>query len=49
MKEVLEFAFSDVWHFIGCCVFMLIIAYWKPIEITILNGRFKEKDNEYNT
>ena len=49
MREVLEFVFSDVWHFLGFCVFMTIIAYWKPIDITILNGRFKEKDNEDNT
>ena len=49
MKEFLEFAFSSPWHFLGCCVFMTIIAYWKPIEITILNGRFKQKDDEDNT
>lgn len=48
MKEVLEFAFSDVWHFIGCCVFMLIISYWKPIDITIINGPIRGHDDETN-
>ena len=46
MVEVLKFAFEDVWHFIGCCVFMMIVALWKPVDVTILHGIVKEKDDD---
>ena len=35
MLAVLEFVFTDVWHFLGCVVFMMIIALWHPVEIVI--------------
>lgn len=47
MLAVLEFIFEDAWHFLGCIVFMMIVALWKPIEVNVLNGYWKEdKDNE---
>lgn len=49
MVDVLEFIFESPWRFLGVCVFMAIIAYWKPIDITILNVRFKENGDEDNT
>ena len=38
MLAILEFVFSDVWRFLGCVVFMMIAALWKPIEINIISG-----------
>ena len=46
MREVLEFAFEDAWHFIGCCVFMMLVALWKPVEINILNGFVNGEDED---
>ena len=46
MVKVLEFVFSDAWHFLGCVVMLMIVALWKPIEVNVLNGYWKEKDNE---
>ena len=46
MLAVLEFIFSDFWIFLGCCIFLMIFVLWKPIEINVLNGYWKEKDDE---
>ena len=46
MLAVLQFIFSDFWRFLGVAVFLMIIAMWKPVEINVLNGRWKEKDDE---
>ena len=47
MLQVMEFVFSDAWHYLGCCVFLMIFALWKPFEINVMNGYFKEDmDNE---
>ena len=45
MREVLEFAFEDAWHFIGCCVFMMLVALWKPVEINIVHGILEDDDD----
>ena len=44
MLAVLEFVFSDFWHFLWICVFLMIFALWKPVEVNILNG-FVEGDD----
>lgn len=46
MLAVLEFIFADFWRFLGVCIFLMIIALWKPIEINVLNGHWKERDDE---
>lgn len=46
MLAVLQFVFESPWHFLGVCIFLMIIALWKPIEVNVLNGYWKEKDNE---
>lgn len=46
MRQVLEFVFSDAWHFLGCCVFLMIIGLWKPIEVNVMNGYFKEDKDD---
>ena len=46
MMDVLQFVFSDFWHFIGVCVFMMIVAFWKPIDITVMRGYWKDGDND---
>lgn len=45
MLQVMEFVFSDAWHFLGCCVSLMIFALWKPVEVNILNG-FVEREDE---
>lgn len=37
MAKTLEFIFSDVWHFIGTIVMLIIFTMWKPIDITVVN------------
>lgn len=44
--EVLQFILSDFWRFLGVCVFLMIFALWKPVEINVLNGYWKERDDE---
>ena len=41
MLAVLQFIFGDFWRFLGCCVFLMIFALWKPVEVNIVN-RFVE-------
>ena len=43
---VLEFVFSDFWHFLGICVFLMIFALWKPVEVNILNGFVEGEDGD---
>ncbi len=46
MLEVLKFIFEDFWHFLGCAVFLMIFALWKPVEVNILNGFVKGEDED---
>lgn len=45
MLEELKFIFEDFWHFLGCAVFLMIFAMWKPVDVNILNG-FVKGENE---
>lgn len=46
MLEVLKFIFEDFWRFLGVCVFMMIWALWKPVEINILHVKGYMDDGE---
>lgn len=46
MEKALEFIFADAWHFLGAVVLLIICTMWKPIDITIMNGRFDEKKTD---
>lgn len=46
MVKALEFVFSDAWHFLGTLVILFILMMWKPIDITIINGRLEKKSDE---
>ena len=46
MLEVIKFIFEDFWHFLGCCVFLMIIAFWKPSEINIVHDNRSMIDDE---
>ena len=46
MKEVLQFVFSEPWHYIGTAILLAIFACWKPVDITVLNGRIEQKDDD---
>ena len=46
MIEVLRFIFEDFWHFLGICVFLMIFALWKPVDVNVLHGYFKESDGK---
>jgi hypothetical protein len=46
MLEVLKFIFGDFWRFLGVCVFLMIFALWKPVEVNILNGFVKGEDED---
>ena len=48
MLAALEYIFGDFWRFLGVCVFLMIFALWKPVEVNVMNGYWKEddKDNE---
>lgn len=38
MLAVLEFVFSDFWHFLGMLVLVLAFTIWQPISIRIEKG-----------
>ena len=42
MLAVLEYVLSDFWRFLQCVVFLMIVALWKPIDITILTGEWRK-------
>ena len=45
LVAVLEFIFSDVWHFLGVVVMMLIISTWRfvNVDVTVIDSaRIKE-------
>ena len=46
MLEVLQYIFGDFWKFLGVCVFLMIFALWKPVEVNILNGFVKGEDED---
>lgn len=46
MLEVLQFIFGDFWKFLGVCVFLMIFALWKQVEVNILNGFVKGEDED---
>ena len=46
MLEVLQYIFGDFWRFLGVCVFLMIFALWKPVEVNILNGFVKGEDED---
>ena len=46
MLELFQFVFDDFWRFLQFCVILMIIALWKPIDVTILNGQIQHKDDE---
>lgn len=46
MLEVLKFIFESAWHFLGICIFLMILALWKPVEINILHVKGDIDDGE---
>ena len=46
MLAVLEFIFGDFWHFIGICVLLMIITFWKPIDVTIMHDNRRKNDDD---
>ena len=48
LLAVVEFIFEDFWRFLQCCILLMIISLWHPIEVNVMNGYWKErgKDDE---
>lgn len=46
MADALKFIFSDAWHFVGVFILLVIAVQWKPIDITIINGKVEKQDDE---
>lgn len=46
MLEVLQFIFGSPWRFLGVCFMIAIFTYWRPVQVNVMNGYFKEKDDE---
>ena len=46
MLEVLRFIFEDFWRFLGVCVFLMIFALWKPVEVNIVKGIVEREDED---
>ena len=44
--EVLKYVMGDFWHFLQACIFLMIFALWKPVEINVLNGFVKREDKD---
>jgi len=39
MLEVLQFIFSDFWHFIGTLILLIAICPWNNIKAVFVNGK----------
>lgn len=46
MKEILEFIFSDAWHFLGIIVMLFIPATWRLINVDVTLLAVKPEDLE---
>lgn len=46
MLDVLKFIFEDFFHFLGICIFLMIFVMWKPVEINVMNGYWKESKDD---
>lgn len=44
--EVLKFIFEDFWRFLGVCVFLGIIALWRPVEVNIIHGLIEKEEDD---
>lgn len=44
MKELLEFIFSDAWHFLGVLVMLFIPATWRLINVDVTLLAVKPED-----
>lgn len=44
LVAVLEFIYSDAWHFLGTIVMMLIISTWRlvDVDVTLFGGSIKD-------
>lgn len=46
MLEILEYLFSDFWRFLMTCVVLIILTQFKPVDVTILNGEFRDRSKK---
>lgn len=46
MLAVLQFVFEDFWRFLGVCMFLMIFALWKPVEINIVSRLIEKGDGD---
>lgn len=46
MLEILTYLFSDFWRFLMACIMLIIMTQFKPVDVTILNGEFKERSKK---
>ena len=46
MKEILNFIFQDVWHFIGTCLLLMIVSDIFSVNIRLKKGNSKDKDDK---
>jgi hypothetical protein len=49
MLEFFEWLFDDFWRFLQFVIIVIIMVQWKPLEVNVLNGHWKEHDNENQT
>ena len=46
MLELLKYIDADFWVFLKICVILILISFWHPVEINVMNGYWKGKDDE---
>ena len=46
VASVFEWLFDDFWRFLMFVVILIIAVQWRPVNVDVLTGYWKEKNNE---
>lgn len=46
MQAFFEWLFDDFWRFLMFVIILIIAVQWRPVNVDVLTGYWKEKNNE---
>ena len=49
MLDFFKWIFGDFWRFLQFVIILVILVQWKPVEVNVLNGYWKEQEDENKT
>ena len=48
MQAFFEWLFADFWRFLMFLVLLIVAVQWRPVNVDVMNGYWKGKDDESN-